>query len=669
MIKAIAPVKWLISMVVVLALAACGGGGGGSGGTAVVGAQNEGTLANPINLGVVSPSISRAGTVGAYGVSYYRFQTGAASGSHTISLRGTKSDLSWSLYSSSSSWLQNCDNLLTAADESCATVTLSANTVYYLQVDEWDHVAGTFTLVIEAPVTPVRPTANAGPDQSVKTGQLATLDGSASSDPNGDPITHAWSFTAKPAGSTATLSSSTAIKPTFTPDVDGTYTLSLVVSDGTNASVADSVNIVSATFNSVPVANAGANRFVVAGAAGTVTLDASASSDADGDALSYAWTLTSKPAGSTAVLTGAGSVSSSFTADLEGVYVASLVVNDGQVDSSAATVTITAYRAVHALSFRVIDAEYSKSLDKIIMVASQPTNQLHIYDPVAKTDTAVDLNLVPTSVSVSPDGMYAAVGHNAWISYVNLSTGALLKTIATTADVIDVVLAGNGYAYAFPRIDQWETIRAINLATGAETLSTGYSIYAGTRAKLHPGGTSIYGANNGLSPSDIEKYGITGGTATYLYDSPYHGDYAMCGDLWMSEDGMRIFTKCGNVFRASANRYSSGTTAEDMTYNGALQNLSSVLHLTHSSAAGLVAAVPANTWNNSAADRELQRFNYDFLTFNSKVTLPHFVASPTSAFPGRGRFVFYNSAGTAHFVVLQADSSSGMLYDYGVVSY
>jgi hypothetical protein len=400
-----------------------------------------------------------------------------------------------------------------------------------------------------------------------------------------------------------------------------------------------------------------------------VTLDGSASTDLDGDALAYAWTLVTKPAGSTAALSNASAVSPTLTADIEGVYSASLVVNDGKIGSSAATVTITAYRAIHALGFRVVDAEYSKTLNKIIMVATQPSNQLHIYDPVAKTATAVNLNLAPTSVSVSPDGMYAAVGHNAWVSYVNLSTGALLKTLATTADVIDVVLAGNGYVYAFPRIDQWETIRSINLATGAETLSAGYSIRAGTMAKLHPGGVAIYGANNGLSPSDIEKYSITGGTATVLYDSPYHGDYAMCGDLWMSEDGLRIFTKCGNVFRASPNRYSSGTTAEDMTYNGALEGLSSVLHLTHSQAAGLVAAVPANTWSNAQADREVQLFNYDFLTFNRKTTLPHFVASQTSAFPGRGRFVFYNSAGTAHFVVIQADSSAGMLYDYGVVTY
>src|SRR5207247_2440005 len=161
---------------------------------------------------------------------------------------------------------------------------------------------------------------------------------------------------------------------------------------------------------------------------------------------------------------------------------------------------------------------------------------------------AVPLPVAPTAVSVAPGGMTAAAGHNGWVSHVNLSPAAITSTFAVSADVLDVVLAANRYAYAFPRHDQWETIRCINLTTGAETQSGVSSIYAGTLAKLHPNGTAIYGADNGLSPSDIEKYDISGGTARYLYDSPYHGDFPMCGDLWISNDGLRIFTRCGNVF-------------------------------------------------------------------------------------------------------------------------
>jgi hypothetical protein len=56
-----------------------------------------------------------------------------------------------------------------------------------------------------------------------------TLDGSGSSDPDGDTITYKWTQTA---GTTVTLSSSTVAKPTFTaPAAAGTLTFSLVVTD------------------------------------------------------------------------------------------------------------------------------------------------------------------------------------------------------------------------------------------------------------------------------------------------------------------------------------------------------------------------------------------------------------------------------------------------------
>jgi len=93
-------------------------------------------------------------------------------------------------------------------------------------------------------------------------------------------------------------------------------------------------------FNLKPVANAGTNQSVSAGT--TVLLNGSASFDANGDPLTFRWSLDSVPAGSSAPLSDPTAVQPTFVAGAVGIYVASLVVNDGFADSPPSNVTVTA---------------------------------------------------------------------------------------------------------------------------------------------------------------------------------------------------------------------------------------------------------------------------------------------------------------------------------------
>jgi hypothetical protein len=95
--------------------------------------------------------------------------------------------------------------------------------------------------------------------------------------------------------------------------------------------------------NQAPVALAGASQNVPAGA--VVTLDGSASSDTDGDALTYQWTLTARPAASVAVLSSASAARPTFVVDVAGRYSARLIVSDGRIDSAPVLVTIDATAA------------------------------------------------------------------------------------------------------------------------------------------------------------------------------------------------------------------------------------------------------------------------------------------------------------------------------------
>lgn len=189
------------------------------------------------------------------------------------------------------------------------------------------------------PVSNVAPIANAGPGQTVTMGTAVTLNGSGSSDADGNPLTYLWSFVSIPSGSGATLTGPTTIRPTFLADKTGQYVVQLIVNDGIVGSAPATVTITTTPGNTAPVANAGPDQTVLVGA--TVALNGSGSSDVDGNPLTYQWTFVTLPAGSAARLSSSTIVMPTFVADLAGDYVIRLLVNDGKVNSLQDTVTIT----------------------------------------------------------------------------------------------------------------------------------------------------------------------------------------------------------------------------------------------------------------------------------------------------------------------------------------
>ena len=96
------------------------------------------------------------------------------------------------------------------------------------------------TVTISANTPPI---ASAGNDQLVGI-EKVTLNGSKSRDDDGTIQSYSWVFKAKPTGSTATLSDSTVVSPTFDADLEGTYTLELTVTDDLGAMGTDTVDIV-----------------------------------------------------------------------------------------------------------------------------------------------------------------------------------------------------------------------------------------------------------------------------------------------------------------------------------------------------------------------------------------------------------------------------------------
>lgn len=186
------------------------------------------------------------------------------------------------------------------------------------------------------------PVAVLGPDMTVHVGAVVQLNGSSSYDPEAKTITYSWSLISKPSGSSATLSSPAAAGPSFTADAMGTFVVQLIVSDGEKSSAPANCTIVSD--NTQPVADAGADMTMSTGE--TAHLTGAASSDPDGDNLTYSWSFMSRPAGSAAVLSNPTTMNPTFTVDRKGTYMVQLVVNDGMTTSNPDQCKITVSNTV-----------------------------------------------------------------------------------------------------------------------------------------------------------------------------------------------------------------------------------------------------------------------------------------------------------------------------------
>ena len=257
------------------------------------------------------------------------------------------------------------------------------------------------------PTTPVPkplvdpPVADAGPDQTVAEGAAVSLDGSGSSDPEGEALTFSWRQLAGPA---VTLEGAATATPSFVAPVqlaaDSVLTIELKVTNPSEASGLDYVLVtVTAGANDAPAADAGPDRTVEEGA--SVVLDGSGSSDPEGEALTYAWSQTEGPA---VVLEAEATATPSFAAPAQ-------LLDD----------------VVLAFSLRVTDARgLASGVDSVRVTVEAGVNDAPLAD--AGPDQTV-----AEGASVSLDGSGSADPEGESLTYAWEQTGGPAVTLEGTA--------------------------------------------------------------------------------------------------------------------------------------------------------------------------------------------------------------------------------------------
>ncbi len=212
---------------------------------------------------------------------------------------------------------------------------------------ELDSTPATATVTVPGESENASPTVNTTINTNATVGVQVSLTATAI-DPEKDSLQYLWSITSAPVGSTALLANADQSVSTFIPDLEGHYTVQIVVSDGTNE-VTRVSTIQAAQGNIAPTASI--TPLSVVALNSTVQLDGSNSIDPNNNTLSYRWTLLSRPVGSQAFLNNANIVQPTFTADLGGDYQVQLIVNDGEFDSTPVTATVMASNFSIAISW------------------------------------------------------------------------------------------------------------------------------------------------------------------------------------------------------------------------------------------------------------------------------------------------------------------------------
>lgn len=368
-----------------------------------------------------------------------------------------------------------------------------------------------------------------------------------------------------------------------------------VCDPGTRACVSSGPLCEAAPF--APFAQVGSTYRRVRFPSGPITIDASASYDLNCDPLTFTWSMT-VPEGSATALDTSNPEIVRFTPDRDGPYEVTLSLSDG-----ARTSTASVYVGVHlpatGHSFFPLDADYSASLDRIVVVTSEPA--LRIIDPAASpaTSTVVRLDAYPNAVSVSPDGTRAAVSHYHQFTLVDLVGAAVIRTYAPsiadfTYDGGDVLLYDADWAFAFPLTDISAAPIVVKLSDGTATSgSLNADADSGLHAKPRLDAARDHVFALGTYGREVNRFTAAPGAIAFdilpgaTFISHQTGPF-------LSPDDSRIYTGAGSVISPA-----------DLTVSGALTLLAGgdplpFTHVADSVIAGKVVAVTSDSYGADA---------------------------------------------------------------------
>lgn len=433
-------------------------------------------------------------------------------------------------------------------------------------------------------------------------------------DENLDTITCTWSVCrpggtpcktapAAPAPFTGTLAApatktaNPVFSTTLLPDDEGDWDVRLTCGDGIVPAPLPFGSTTVTVINTPPVPAvtrpAGYYANLTTGGTAAITLDASVSTDPNGDhllvpGLSYFWEAVSvSDAGALPTITGFDTATPSFTATRAADYILRVTVTDPPSTSVPRVgapvpllVTVKVGRYIRQLAHDVIDSAYAKTANKLVMAGHDPANSAHgmvwVLDAATETegtgillyDSVAGVYGVPKFVGVTPDGTKAVVvddnslARSIW--FVTLgATPTVSRAPSPYATVNDLVVATNRWAYLFSSTWTFTDSAFKEIDLNNDTMANApWSGYEGFGAASSNGSSNyIYRVETDFGNFTKWPIGNNGSTNTMLASGS-----ATCGGypgtpaaaIWPILADTKVVSSCGVVY-AGSNLVSSGS--------------------------------------------------------------------------------------------------------------
>ncbi len=319
---------------------------------------------------------------------------------------------------------------------------------------------------------------------------------------------------------------------------------------------------------------------------------------------------------------------------------------------------------IRAVDGNITDAVFNKNTNTLYYVTSSP-NRFVAYDVTGRTVlNEISLSKAPTSFAISEDWGRAAVGHNGYMSAIDLSANTVTAVYTLNYSVNDITWAENDW-YCFTQVGtNFTCLHWINMADGTiYDDPDGYSLDGNSIIKKVPGQPYLIATRNGTSPSGFFAYDI----ATKSKKSYSHMDLT---NFWFSEDGDYIFAMNSNIYRTTSSTGSTDTFDADISAIGKIntgaQNYYGLQYVYHNNNYLWVLQNDTYPYGSSTSIYQVEdndytpvkKYDYDLFYYPDAQATPLDIAA---------NFVFANKEGTEIAVLCKSVSGNSWVIQFVTV--